>query len=271
LIFLAGLTLSLLVFIPLIQVVSKEALDFVNKFPAFWEEFSLVFPASYQLTESLSVYQKKIIDESVIFTGNLLSGLGIIVTLLIIIYYMLLDKQNLKNTFLEFFTDETKPRVASVGSTIYRKVGGYITGQSLSMLSIGILTALGFYLIGLDYALLLGIITGILDIIPFVGPIIALLITILTAIDKGIITIIWITVIFAAIQEIDNIFIKSAIFSKVLRLHPLVILFSFLAAGKLLGVIGVIIAPAIAVTAQVLIHELYLKQLKSNEEVLHVE
>lgn len=280
LVFILGLIILLMIFVPLLSIMTLQAAQFIKHLPEYWDRLELLLkkwtiaskainllPSPNQLFATLSSYNKLIINRSITFTKDILSGLGLILTIAIIVYYMLQDKQNLKEGFLEFFPDNIKSKAENISVTISRKVGGYVTGQLIAMIITGILTILGLYIIGINYALLLGIIAGLLDIIPFIGPLIAIILAILVALAQSPTLVIWILIIYAVIQWIGNAFIRPSIFSKVLNLYPLIILFSLLAAGKLLGIIGVVIAPAIAATISVLIQEIYVKQIKSGEEL----
>ena len=107
----------------------------------------------------------------------------------------------------------------------------------------------GLLILGVDYAVLLGLITGILDIIPVVGPAIALIICLVVSFKSGLLTLGLITVVFAIAQWSENSLVRPFVFSKFLDLHPLIIyLFLFITAQNM-GVVGV------------LIEELYVKNI----------
>ena len=112
-----------------------------------------------------------------------------------------------------------------------------------------------------DYALLLGLLNAILDLVPVVGPGIALVITLLVAYKMGPVTLVLIVVVFAIAQWAENNLVRPYIFGKFLDLHPLIIYFFLFVTAQYLGVIGVIFAPAIAATVCVLIEELYIKNV----------
>ena len=127
---------------------------------------------------------------------------------------------------------------------------------------VGFIMAIGLSLLGVDYALLLGLITAILDIIPVIGPGLALLICLIVSYKVGAFTVFFIILIFAIAQLAENNFIRPFVFSKFLDLHPLIIYFFLFLTAKFLGVIGVIFAPAIAATVVVLIEEIYIKNIE---------
>ena len=131
------------------------------------------------------------------------------------------------------------------------------------MSTVAFFTILGLFICKINYALLLGVIAGILDIIPIVGPTIALLLGISAAITKGTIWIIPVILIYLTAQWISNQLVRPIVFGKFMELHPLIVLFSFFVAAKFLGVWGVILAPAIAATLITLFDELYIKTINA--------
>ena len=207
------------------------------------------------------------------FTGNFLSGsilLGknisyaviYLIVAFIITFYFMADKEVVRNTYLSLFPSHMQKKAGKIIDSISLKIGGYVIAQVVTMASVGIIMIAGLLLIKLDYAVLLGFITAILDIIPVVGPGIALIICLLVAYKSGALIAILTIVIFAIAQLTENNFVRPYVFGKILNLHPLIIYLFLLITAKYLGVIGVIFAPAIAATIVVLIEELYIKSIK---------
>ena len=192
------------------------------------------------------------------------------VALTMIVYYILVDKTYLKQKFLEFFPPDLKDKANEILSNISSKVGGYVRAQIISMATVGIMISVVLVLFGVEYATLLGLISGLLDIVPILGPTIALTIIILVAYPVGLVKIILIIIGFLAVQQISNYVIRPILFGKLMELHPLMIFLALFLAEQFLGFWGVILSPAIAATVCVLIDELYLNpinlKLKENEE-----
>ena len=134
------------------------------------------------------------------------------------------------------------------------------------MTIVGIVVAAALLLLKVEYAILLGFISAILDLIPVVGPVLAGVLIFLVAFPKG-----WLICILAVSslllgQFIENNWSKPYFFSKYMDLHPLVVIFSFVIAAKFLGIVGVIIAPAIAAVLITLFEEIYIKTMNDNNE-----
>lgn len=277
--FIAGFIILVSIIIPLINVLISQGSLFIKNAPAYWAKIDVIrakyavlsensafIPSLSSVINRLYLYSSQLLSKSLDFTISIASSLGILIALLLIIFLMLSDKEHLKQSFLDFFPDEMRAKAEDISTNISKKVGGYVIGQLLSMIATGLLTSIGLIIAGIDYAILLGIITGAMDIVPLIGPVIALSLAILSALSENPALIIWVLVVFGIVQWLGNEFIRPIIFSKTLNLHPLVILFSLIVAGKLIGVVGVIIAPAIAATIQVLIQELYINQIRAKTE-----
>ena len=207
---------------------------------------------------SSSSFAKGLVNQSWSFTVGIFQLVMVSVALTMIVYYILADKAYLKKKFLEFFPPDLKDKAEEILTNISNKVGGYVRAQILSMAAVGIMMAVVLVILGIEYSTLLGLISGILDIIPILGPTIALGIIILVAYPAGIVKIILIIAGFLLVQQISNYVVRPVLFGKLMELHPLMIFLALFLAEQFLGFWGVILSPAIAATVCVLIDELYI-------------
>ncbi len=216
---------------------------------------------------SSSSFAQGLVNQSWSFTVGIFQLVMVSVALTMIVYYILADKVYLKQKFLEFFPPDLKDKANEILSNISNKVGGYVRAQILSMAAVGIMMALVLVILGVEYSTLLGLISGILDIIPILGPTIALGVIILVAYPAGIVKIILIIAGFLLVQQISNYVVRPVLFGKLMELHPLMIFLALFLAEQFLGFWGVILSPAIAATICVLIDELYIipMNLKAKE------
>jgi len=121
---------------------------------------------------------------------------------------------------------------------------------------------LGLLIFKINYAIILGLLTGVLDIIPVIGPAIALVICLIATYEAGWGAIAVVILVFCAAQLIENNVVRPYAFGKLLNLHPIIIFLFIFIATKYLGVIGTLFAPAIAAVVCVLVEEIYIKNLK---------
>ena len=263
-----------LFFIPIIAMAGHEIKSFVEHIPQYIDylkEFISTTPiinksqlANIELSDFLSSVTgltSNFVNKSINISVNFASAMVYFLAALIIIYYFMADKEIVKKSYMSIFPSEMKQKADEIIETISHKIGGYVIAQVATMTSVGIIMAIGLMIIKVEYAVLLGLITAVLDIIPVVGPALALVICLITAYKAGPLTLALILVVFAIAQVAENNLVRPYIFGKFLDLHPLVIyLFLFITAQHL-GVVGVIFAPAIAATVCVLIEELYIKSI----------
>lgn len=261
-------------FIPLIVMAGHEIKSFVGHIPQYIDnvkEFIQTTPfinksqiAKLDMGDfitSASGFTTGFLNQSINVSVNIASAFVYFVAALIIIFYFLADKDVVKEGYLSLFPAQMKDRADEILSTISNKIGGYVVAQITTMSSVGIIMTVGLLILRVDYAVLLGLITAILDIVPVIGPALALVVCLISALKAGPLTLLLITVVFAIAQLAENNFVRPYVFGKFLDLHPLIIYLFLFITAQYLGVVGVIFAPAIAATVCVLIEELYIKNI----------
>lgn len=270
-------------FIPIAFVAYKEIKTFLITMPEKIADFSNFFMNTkiygHKLPEmvdldtilgSSSSLAQGVVNQSLNFTVTIFQLVMISVALTMIVYYILIDKTYLKQKFLEFFPPDLKDKANEILTNISNKVGGYVRAQIISMAAVGVMISIVLIIFGIEYATLLGLVSGLLDIVPILGPTIALSIIILVAYPAGLVKIVLIIIGFLAVQQISNYVVRPVLFGKLMELHPLMIFLALFLAEQFLGFWGVILSPAIAATVCVLIDELYLSpinlKLKENED-----
>jgi predicted PurR-regulated permease PerM len=261
-------------FVPLIWLAAKQIKPFIEHIPLYIETIKdfisstpFVDPNDLAqidiggLISSATDFTSKFVNQSINFSLNFASGIIYLFAALIIIFYFMADKDKVNSAILSIFPSHMKEKANEIIETISSKIGGYVIAQITTMTSVGLIMTIGLLILGVDYAILLGLITAILDIIPVVGPAIALIISIITVYKSGWLVVLLVTLVFAIAQGVENNLVRPYIFGKFLDLHPLIIYFFLLVTAQFLGVIGVIFSPAIAATTCVLIEELYIKNI----------
>lgn len=133
----------------------------------------------------------------------------------------------------------------------------WLLGQFVTMALVGILTALGLYLIGVPLAPVLGLITALVNFVPYFGPIVAAVPAVLLALAGGVETAVYTVLLFLVIQQVEGNMITPLIQGRAVRLPPVLVLFGAVAAGLLFGVAGVVVATPLTVVATVAVKMLY--------------
>lgn len=176
-----------------------------------------------------------------------------ILTITFLTFFMLLEGPRWMERFYGLLPEQSQERWRSVGRDIYRTVGGYVTGNLLISLIAGTLTTVVLLAMGVPYAVALGVIVAILDLIPLAGATIAAIIigtiAFLHSIPAGIVVVIF----FVVYQQVENHFLQPVIYSRTVQLSPLAVLIAVLIGAKLAGILGALGAIPVAGTIQVLL------------------
>jgi predicted PurR-regulated permease PerM len=173
------------------------------------------------------------------------------VTIAFMTFFMLLEGRNWIDSFFSLLKPESRARWHAVGHDIYRTVGGYVSGNLLISLIAGGLTAIVLAIMGVPYAIALGLIVGILDLIPLAGATIAAIIVgavaFLHSIPAGIVVVVF----FIVYQQVENHILQPVVYGRTVQLSPLAILISVLIGAELAGVLGALAAIPVAGSLQV--------------------
>jgi predicted PurR-regulated permease PerM len=219
--------------------------------PAFLPEGFLEFlnldAQLMKVSEFLTQYVTSL--PSAIF-GAMRSLLNLVMTPLITFYY-LKDKERFSNGLLNFFHDDAKEKIKEGAGQIDKVLGGFIRGQLLVAAFVGTLTGLGSWVIGIPNATIIGVVSGITNIIPYFGPFLGGILPVVLGLMNDPITALWVVIWILVVQQIEASFISPQIMSHSVGLHPLTVMFSVLLFGSAMGVTGMILAVPIAGTIKV--------------------
>jgi len=168
---------------------------------------------------------------------------------------MLLDGPRLVDRFYNFLPETARPRWQRVGNEIYRTVGGYVTGNLLISLIAGTLTTVVLLIMGVPYAVALGLIVAVLDLIPLAGATIAAILIGIVAFLHSVPAGIVVVVFFILYQQLENHLLQPVIYGRTVQLSPLAVLISILVGAELAGIIGALAAIPVAGSIQVVVND----------------
>ncbi len=181
---------------------------------------------------------------------NLVIG---VLTVAFLTFFMLLEGPAWIERGYGLLPESSQPRWRAVGRDIYRTVGGYVTGNLLISLIAGSLTTFVLLIMGVPYAVALGLIVAILDLIPLAGATIAMIIIGAVAVLHSVIAGIVVVAFFLVYQQLENHVLQPLIYNRTVQLSPLAILVSVLIGAELAGILGALAAIPVAGAIQVLI------------------
>lgn len=202
------------------------------------------------------------------FTGFVLS----IVTVPFILFYLLKDGEKLPKVFIHMLPPRMREDANAIAHDADRQISSYIQGQILVSICIGIMVSIGFFIIGMKYALLLGVLAMFTSVVPYLGPLIAITPAVIIAIVTSPFMLIKLAVVWTIVQLIDGKFISPQIMGKSLQIHPITIIFVLLTSGSLFGVAGVILGiPGYAVLKVFVTHFFKLYKARYNKYIADEE
>jgi predicted PurR-regulated permease PerM len=172
----------------------------------------------------------------------------------VLAFYLLIDLPNVQERLVGIFPERRRAEAAHVGRQLNTALGGFLRGQLLVALIVGVMLSFGYRIIGLEFWLLIGLIGGILNIVPFLGPWVGGALGVIIAIATADVqTALWAIVVAVVVQQIDNNFISPTVLRATVRLHPAATLLVLVLAGALAGVWGVVIAVPLAASVRIVL------------------
>jgi predicted PurR-regulated permease PerM len=187
---------------------------------------------------------------------GVLGGLFGLFTILILTFYLLVEAEALHSTFLRLFPRRTRDRAADVSREITIKVSAWLGGQLLLGTIIGVTSAIGLWLLGIPYFYVLALISAVGELIPVVGPILAAIPAIAVAATVSFQKVLLVVVFFVVQQQFENHVLVPKVMERQVGISPVTVILALLIGGKLLGILGAILAVPTAAILQVVISEL---------------
>jgi predicted PurR-regulated permease PerM len=172
--------------------------------------------------------------------------------------YMLFAFPNIGKSFLEVIPVRLQPTILELSKDVSTAVGGYIRGQIIIALSVGVLTGLGLTIIGLPLGLAIGFIAGLFNIVPYLGAVIAITPALLLAIPSGLLEVILVGVVFTIVSQLESHVLAPQILSKSTDLNPISIILAILSGLALGGVLGALLAVPLTALVKLLIRKYWL-------------
>ena len=173
--------------------------------------------------------------------GAVTKAVVIAVTVPVMLFYMLKDGNRLVPSVQRLFSQRHGEEVANLLHQMNATLSAYISGQAIECLFVALATSIGYFIIGQPLAIVLGLIAGITNMIPYIGPYIGIAPALLVALTVAPEKIIWVIVVVIVVQQIDGNIIYPNIIGKTLNIHPLTIIILLLAAGNIAGITGMIL------------------------------
>ena len=259
-----------------IPAVEAQSSQLVAAFPALLDEALALFNrvqgffglgARVSLDgESFSEVGRQVLTGSAVSTA---AGVGLTVAtaislglvVLIATFYMVIRPEPWVEGFVSLFPAGWRQRTREVLSELYQTVQRWFIGQLTAMTFIAVFWAISLSVIGVPFALLLGIFSGLISFVPYLGATIAVVLPVLLALISEPFTVVYVILAFIVIQQIEGNILQPVLMSRAVDLHPALVIFAILTMGTLFGIVGVFVAVPLVAVVQVLVRELWVSRM----------
>ncbi|HHU62916.1 MAG TPA: AI-2E family transporter [Clostridiales bacterium] len=219
---------------------------------------SLKLPETFRSTLLAGIskgelYVNNLIDKIMNGIINLLSNIVYVAIVPVLVFYFLKDMEYFKKMLIHFIPKKYQHDVIAVVRNIGRELGLFIRGQATVSLIVGILITIGLFIINLEYALILGIISGIFDLVPYFGPIFGSIPIVIIALLENPNNIVYALGVVVVVQQLESSIITPKIIGDSVGLHPVYIIISILLGGIYFGVFGILFAVPIVLVLRIII------------------
>jgi predicted PurR-regulated permease PerM len=192
---------------------------------------------------------------------GLLSGVLDVLTILLLALYITTDGPRIGRYLRAFLPPDRHEQASRVTSRIVERLGGWVSGQLLLCLIIGVLSWVGLTLIGIPYAAVLALIAGIMEAVPNIGPLIAAVPAVLVAALYSPWQALLVALLYLVIQQLENYVVVPRVMSRAVELHPLAVLLALMVGGELMGVLGAVLAVPVTAAVSVVVDEIRTERL----------
>ena len=190
------------------------------------------------------------------FASAAATGIILGLTTVVLAFYLIADPQRVKGFFFALLPRRFHLRTARILVEMEAVVGGYVRGQALTSLVIGIFVFVVLWIVGTPAPFALAVFAAFADLIPFVGGVLVLAPAALATLTVGLVPTLIVAVAIIAYMQVESHILIPRIYGQTLRLSPLAVLVALLIGGQLLGIIGALLALPIAASVRVLIEQL---------------
>jgi len=250
--------IGFLILPPLINQIQEIAINlpfYVDKISPFYNSLRQTVTTSQQSLFDFTSQLGNVTGGIYSTTISFITGIVGIFTILVLSFYMLLEKEAIKRFFIQTFPSEHQERALEVIRKIGTKMGSWLRGQAILMLIIGVLDGIVLLSLGIPFALTLAVWGGLVEVIPYIGPWLGLIPAAIIAFTISPLTALILVIAYIVIQQLEGQFLVPKIMGKAVGLSPVIIILVLLIGAKLEGILGILIAVPVAAALSVLIQE----------------
>jgi predicted PurR-regulated permease PerM len=241
---------------PLVNQTAK----FINHLPQLLAQVSLPFINLQNTSSDMWVNQIAPLSQNVAkITVGIFSNIFTLLTLAVFTFYFLLERDNLRKLLEMFASNDLTDQIVNVVKKVEDRMGAWIRGELLLMTIVGLMTFLGLTILGVNYALPLALIAGLLEIVPIVGPFITAIFGCLVGMTVSWGQALAVVILFIIIQQLENNLVVPQVMSRVTGLPPAASLLALMIGGRIAGMEGLFLAIPLLLVIQTISSEIFRK------------
>lgn len=276
-VYLSILAIFLILAIKIIPNSGREIRRLVSNLPMYFEEISNFIDGFYTkyystlgglppifqgietvVLDNLIKFEKLIGDYLSAFVATIIGVASKVVSIVltpILVLYFLVDKEYFKDLLIKLIPSRFKEDTLYLAAIIDTSLRQFIKGRLIMSLYAGVMTTIMLLVFGIEFPFVIGFITGVADIIPYLGPLLGYIPAVFFAVIQSPIKAIWISIFWVLIQWTENNLVAPKIIGENMGMHPMVILLSIIIGGGVFGVLGMIISvPLVAIIKIVVVY-----------------
>ena len=255
-----------------IPIFLREAESFIQSLPQISQQLeSIVLSIERYQAEKLPPMVKHIIEQNINEAETMIeTSLGALIHRMlglmeytigvavspIIAFYILHDWQRIRKSLFELLPIECRGTCREIATEVNKVLGGVIRGQVIISIFVGTAVTVGLYYFGVPYAILLGVLAGILDVIPYFGAIFGAVPAILFGLFISPLTAVKVAILFFVVHQLESSVIHPNVVGDSIGMHPLAVLFFVFLGGEVGGLIGMVIGVPLAAIIKIIFHHI---------------
>jgi predicted PurR-regulated permease PerM len=241
----------------IIPPLADQTSSFINNFPSFLEKFGLPSIVSERIVQQLVNQLGTLPERAARLTVSLFSNILSVVSVLVFAFYLLSERDKLNSQIGYLFGDSKKKKVGRLIDKLEANLGGWARGELILMMVVGSANYVGFRLLGIPFALPLAILAGMLEIVPYIGPILAAIPAVTIGFGISVITGAATLALAFLVQQVENYVFVPQIMKKSIDVNPIVTLLALAIGFRLSGVVGLLISVPVFITLRLIFKEYY--------------
>ncbi len=235
---------------PIVEQVSALAANFPHYYDSIvgtWHKFqSLGGVGNVPVSSSLGNLGLPEVSNFFGFVSNLFGSIFAFFLVLVMTFYLTIEEENMRRFIRSLAPTRYQPYLMQLISKVQTRLGYWLRGWLILSVIIFILSYVGLTLMGVKYALVLALLAGALEIVPFLGPILAAIPAIFLAFQQSPFLAMMVVILYVVIQQIENNVVVPKIMGKVTGLNPIIVLVAVLIGAKIGGMVGALLAVPVA-------------------------